>query len=75
MNRYKIPRLIFINKLDRAGANDKLVVEAIKKRLPTPSAPVQIPIGLESQHTGIVDLIEMKAYDFGGRWGLEVIEI
>jgi len=74
MRRYGVPRLIFINKLDRAGANYELTVKGIKERLPIHSFPVQIPMGLEDRHKGVIDLIRMKALYFEGKWGLESVE-
>ena len=55
MKRYRVPRLAFINKLDRVGANPEKVVEDIRKKLKLNAVPVQIPIGLENKLEGIVD--------------------
>ncbi len=60
-NKYHVPRLAFVNKMDRAGADFYRVVKQIKERLGTLPVPVQIPIGAEDQFAGIVDLIRMKA--------------
>ncbi len=59
--RYKVPRMAFINKMDRAGANFLRVVEQIKSRLGSNPVPVQLPIGAEENFEGIIDLIKMKA--------------
>ncbi len=59
--RYLVPRIAFINKMDRAGADFESVVEQIKKELGANAVPVVIPIGSESDFAGIVDLVEMKA--------------
>lgn len=59
--RYKVPRMAFINKMDRAGANFLRVVEQIKSRLGSNPVPVQLPIGAEEKFEGIIDLIKMKA--------------
>jgi elongation factor G len=59
--RYKVPRMAFINKMDRAGANFLRVVEQIKTRLGSNPVPVQLPIGAEENFEGIIDLIKMKA--------------
>ena len=59
--KYKVPRLAFVNKMDRAGANFLRVVEQIKSRLGSNAVPVQIPIGAEENFEGVVDLIKMKA--------------
>ncbi|MCO5297910.1 MAG: elongation factor G [Fimbriimonadaceae bacterium] len=60
-NKYKVPRVIYVNKMDRLGADFFSVVERIKNRLGPNCSPVQIPIGAESQYKGYVDLITMKA--------------
>lgn len=69
MKRYKVPRLIFINKLDRAGANHTMAINGIRDRLQLHAAPLQLPIGLEASHKGLVDLIVRKAVYFDGKWG------
>jgi len=60
-NKYKVPRLAFVNKMDRAGADFLRVVEQIKSRLGSVSIPIQLPIGAEDKFKGIVDLVKMKA--------------
>jgi elongation factor G len=60
MNRYKVPRIAFVNKMDRAGANFLRCVEQIKTRLRGVPVPIQLPIGAEDQFAGVVDLIRMK---------------
>ena len=60
-NRYKVPRIAFINKMDRVGADFFRVVERIRERLNTNAVPVQIPIGQEENFVGVVDLIRMQA--------------
>ncbi|MBS0349694.1 MAG: elongation factor G [Proteobacteria bacterium] len=60
-NKYAVPRLAFVNKMDRAGANFLWVVEQIRKRLSARPVPVQLPIGAEENFEGVVDLISMKA--------------
>jgi elongation factor G len=60
-NKYGVPRIVFVNKMDRAGANFLRVVEQIKKRLGGNPVPVQLPIGSEENFEGVVDLIRMKA--------------
>ena len=60
-NRYGVPRLVFVNKMDRMGANYLRVVEQIKKRLGANAVPVQMAIGSEENFTGVVDLVKMKA--------------
>jgi elongation factor G len=66
MRRYKVPRLAFINKCDRTGANPFRVVEQLREKLKHNAIMMQIPIGLEGEHEGVVDLIEMKAHYFDG---------
>ncbi len=60
-NKYGVPRLAFVNKMDRAGANFLRVVDQIKTRLGANPVPIQLPIGAEEKFKGIVDLIKMKA--------------
>ena len=61
MNRYAVPRLAFVNKMDRAGANFLRCVEQIKTRLRGNPVPIQLPIGAEDKFEGVVDLVKMKA--------------
>jgi len=63
-NRYKVPRIAFINKMDRAGANFLNVVKQMKERLGASPVPINLPIGAEDDFQGIVDLISMKALYF-----------
>ncbi len=60
-NKYRVPRLAFVNKMDRAGANFLRVVEQIRTRLGATPVPLQLPIGAEDRFKGIVDLLRMKA--------------
>jgi len=60
-NKYKVPRLAFVNKMDRTGANFFKVVDQMKTRLKANPVPIVIPIGAEDNFTGVVDLIKMKA--------------
>jgi elongation factor G len=61
MKRYNVPRISFVNKMDRAGANPWKAVDGINQKLKIPAAAIQIPIGAEDQFKGVVDLINMKA--------------
>jgi elongation factor G len=61
MNKYGVPRIAFVNKMDRAGANFLRVVEMIRARLRANPVPIQLPIGAEEAFEGVVDLIRMKA--------------
>ena len=74
MRRYKVPRLAFINKLDRAGANPNKVIEALRSKLNHNAVAMQIPIGIEDKIKGIIDLSTMKAYFFDGEKGENVLE-
>jgi elongation factor G len=74
MRRYKVPRLAFINKLDRSGANPRRVVEQLRDKLRQNAVLMQIPIGLESELEGVVDLVRMKAIAFEGASGEHVVE-
>ena len=73
MKRYNVPRVSFVNKLDRTGANPWKVIEDLRNQLKLNAAAVQIPIGLEGEHEGVIDLIESKCLRFTGEKG-EVIE-
>ena len=61
---YKVPRMIFVNKMDKIGADFAFSLDTIGKRLGVNYAPIQWPIGAESEFHGIIDLIERKAYEF-----------
>jgi elongation factor G len=73
MKRYQIPRLAFINKMDRTGANPYRVTKQLREKLQAEAFMMQIPIGLEDNFKGVVDLIEMQAYTHDGKEGEEVI--
>lgn len=73
-DKFKVPRLCFINKLDRTGADFEKSLESIWQRLTPKAVALQIPIGLEEKHQGVIDLIKMKAYKFEGEYGQKVIE-
>lgn len=60
-NKYMVPRLAFVNKMDRSGANFMRVYEQIKSRLKASPVPIQLPIGAEDKFEGVVDLVKMKA--------------
>ncbi|RAM48540.1 MAG: elongation factor G [Hapalosiphonaceae cyanobacterium JJU2] len=69
MKRYRVPRIAFINKLDRIGANPWRVVDALRDKLGLNPVVVQLPIGLEDKFEGVIDLIEMNANYFTGENG------
>ena len=72
MKRYKVPRLAFINKLDRMGANPEKGIQGIRDVLGLNAVAMQIPIGLEEHLEGVVDLISMKAIYFDGEKGDDI---
>jgi len=74
MKRYKVPCLAFINKCDRSGANPSRVIEQLKNKLGHNTVVMQIPIGLEADFEGVVDLISMKAVYFDGING-EIVRV
>lgn len=61
MKRYNVPRISFINKMDRMGANPWRVIDQMRKKLAIGVAAVQIPIGAEAEFKGVVDLVNMRA--------------
>ena len=65
-NRYKVPRICFVNKMDRAGADFERVIDQIKNRLGASPVAIQLPIGAEVDFSGIIDLIKMKALYWDG---------
>ncbi|KAG8847694.1 Elongation factor G, mitochondrial [Tulasnella sp. 330] len=74
MRRYNVPRISFINKMDRAGANPYRIVNQIRNKLRIPAALTQIPIGVESDFRGVVDLVRWKAVYNEGVKGVDVVE-
>lgn len=74
-SKYHVPRICFVNKMDKIGADFFMSVESMEKRLDAHPVPVQIPIGAESTFEGVVDLLHMKAYRFRGERGEKVEEI
>ena len=74
MKRYRVPRLAFINKLDRTGADPDKVIADITDKLHLNAIAMQLPIGLEGDHKGVVDLVTMKAYINEGKDGESVAE-
>jgi elongation factor G len=72
MKRYKVPRIAFINKMDRTGANPKKVIKMIQEKLMVTPCPLQINMGAESAFEGVIDLIEMQAVYFDGEDGEDI---
>src|SRR5690625_492772 len=64
---YKVPRIVFINKMDKIGADFANAIKTIENRLGVSASAIQWPIGAEGEFTGIIDLIEKKAYEFDGK--------
>ncbi|MDJ0869407.1 MAG: elongation factor G [Myxococcota bacterium] len=73
MRRYKVPRLAFINKLDRSGANPRRVTEQLRDKLGHNAVMMQIPIGVEADHDGVIDLVTMEAVRFEGDHGENIV--
>lgn len=63
---YKVPRIILINKMDKTGADFAYSINSIHERLGVKASAVQLPIGAESKFNGIIDLVELKAYEYDG---------
>ncbi len=74
LKRYRVPRLAFINKLDRIGANPRKVTAQLREKLKHNAVLVQLPIGLENDFRGFVDLVSMKAHTFEGPMNDTVVE-
>lgn len=74
MKRYQIPRLAFVNKMDRTGANPFRVMEQLRAKLGAEAFMMQLPIGAEENFRGVIDLVEMKSITFGGDRGETVID-
>eukprot|EP00842_Homolaphlyctis_polyrhiza_P006465 jgi/Hompol1/681/HPOL_002517-RA len=72
MKRYQVPRICFINKMDRAGANPMRVIEQLRTKLHINAVPVQLPIGAETELKGVVDLVRMQAYLNEGEKGEKI---
>ncbi|MBP3924350.1 elongation factor G [bacterium] len=71
-NRYEVPRMVFVNKMDRTGANFYRVVEQIRTRLGGNAVPIQLPIGAEDKFTGLVDLMKMRAEIYTNDLGTDI---
>ncbi len=73
-DKYRVPRICFINKLDRMGASFKNSFRSIQERLNPNAVAIQLPIGLETNFEGVIDLIGMKAFNFEGEHGEKIIK-
>jgi elongation factor G len=74
-DRYKVPRIVFVNKMDRTGADFYRVYGQIRDRMRANAVPIQIPIGQESDLRGIVDLVKMRAYIYNDDVGNDISEV
>jgi len=68
-DRYRVPRIVFINKMDRVGADPERAADEIRSKLGARPLPVQVPMGREESFRGVIDIVERKAYD----WGTDLI--
>ncbi|MFZ2189275.1 MAG: elongation factor G [Candidatus Magasanikiibacteriota bacterium] len=74
-DKYQVPRVCFVNKMDKMGADFYMSLESIQERLSNKAFAIQLPIGAEGTFSGIIDIIERKAFKFEGENGQDVIEI
>ena len=74
-DRYKVPRIVFVNKMDRMGANFYKVYGQIRDRMRANAVPIQSPIGSEENFRGIVDIVQMKAYIYNNDTGTDIEEV
>src|SRR5690606_7255905 len=73
-DNYKVPRIVFANKMDKIGADFLYAVSTLHDRLDANAHAIQLPIGAEDQFEGIIDLVEMKAYFYGNDLGTDITE-
>ncbi len=74
-DKYNVPRICFINKIDKEGASFDFSINSIWNRLTPNAVAIQLPIGERNKFSGVIDLIQMKAYEFQGEKGEKVVEI
>jgi elongation factor G len=74
-DKYKVPRLCFVNKMDKMGADFVMSLNSIRERLNPRAVAVQLPIGAEENMRGVIDLITEKAFEFHGQYGEQIVEI
>ncbi|MEN9232685.1 MAG: GTP-binding protein, partial [Gloeomargarita sp. DG02_1_bins_92] len=74
-DRYKVPRIIFVNKMDRSGANFYKVYDQVRDRLRANAVPIQLPIGTEDQFQGVVDLVRMCAFQYFDDIGKDIRKV
>ncbi len=71
-DKYRVPRMVYVNKMDITGANFYRVIDMMKERLKCNAVPIQLPIGAESDFKGIIDLVIMKAYYYNDDKGIDI---
>ena len=71
-DKYRVPRMVYVNKMDILGADFYRVIDMMKERLKCNAVPIQLPIGAESDFKGIIDLVEMKAYYYNDDKGIDI---
>ena len=74
-DKYRVPRLCFVNKMDKMGADFRMSLKSIRDRLNPKAVAIQLPIGAENEVRGVIDLITQKAYEFKGAFGEKIEEI
>ena len=74
-NEYKVPRIIFSNKMDKMGADFYSSLQSVKDRLGAKTAAIELPIGAENEFSGVIDLVTMKAYQYDGSQDENAVEI
>ena len=74
-DKYKVPRLCFVNKMDKMGANFEMSLASIRERLSEKAVAIQLPIGAEDNLSGVIDLVTKKAFEFNGSFGVNIEEI
>jgi len=74
-DKYNVPRLCFVNKMDKLGADFYMSLASIQERLSKKAVAIQLPIGADSTFSGLIDIIERKAYNFEGDHGINIVEI
>ncbi len=74
-DKYEVPRIIFANKLDKTGGDFYMSIASVRERLSPKAYAIQLPIGSESEFSGVIDLVQMKAFTFEGTAGEKVVEI
>ncbi len=74
-DKYKVPRICFVNKMDKMGADFYMSLNSILERLSDKAVAIQLPIGAEGEFSGVIDLIERKASKFEGNMGINVVEM